>query len=144
MLRIEINIHEKLCVKLFTYMEIDVCFPGNVIEVNILSVNEKNSFDLAIFQASAEVQLGTWLFRDCMILFRRMFRDSLSFSSSRAIQSERNWTESPLELTDRLSCNVITNPAVRAYWTCQEDKSVSLHVTFQWLLPLGVYFTAGL
>ena len=61
MLRIEINIHEKLCVKLVTYKEIDVCFLGNVIEVNILSVNEKNSFDLAIFRASAEVQLRTWL-----------------------------------------------------------------------------------
>ena len=77
----------------------------------MLSATEKNSFDLERFQASADVQLRPSLFWVCTILFRRMFHGSLWLSSSRAIQSERNWTESPLELNDRLSRSVDYEPS---------------------------------
>jgi hypothetical protein len=100
----------------------DVCFLGNVIEVNIPSVTEKNSFDLARFQASAEVQLRPSLFWDCTILYRRVFRDSLSLSSSRTIQSVRNRTESPLQLTDRLSRSIGYEPSSEVLLTGPSKK----------------------
>jgi len=104
----------------------DVCFLGNVIEVIILSVTE-NSFDLTRVQASAEVRLRPSLFWDCMILCRRMFRDSLSYSSSRAIQSKRNKTKSPLELTDRLSRNVVYEPSFEILMS-EPSKKISLYL----------------